>query len=245
MIFSSARSLRDAHARCFRKKHMAWFGNWFSKQGAAAGGLAADSEFFDPAQAVKSATAGSLNASARKSARMEQRELLYTVVRETMVRVGLITSGYKYKVLSLDPQGRQYLIMMDIKPDLHSQSAMLSKIEHLLTQEALARHDIQITGVYWRCTEHKVLDEPKLPAPDARVKPTAVAAATSAPVPAVTPLKPTPVEPTDAKKALEKAFSRPRVQRSEAAASAFPDTLLLDHEEREFPLSATQLGTWN
>ena len=225
--------MHGEHARCFRKKHMAWFGNWFSKKSAAPGGLASDSELFDQAQTAKSAAAGSRNPAGRKSARLEQRELLYAVVRETMARLGLITTSYKYKVLSLDPQGRQYLIMMDLKQDTQSQAPLMSKIERLLTQEALSRHGIEITGVYWRLTEHKALDDPKLPTPDTSLKPT----------PAPTPVKPRPVEPVTAKKALEMALSKPREHR-EAAPSAFPDTMLLDHEERELPLplSATQIG---
>ena len=31
-----------------------------------------------------------------------------------MTRAGILSSGYKFKVLSLDPRGRQYLIMMDL-----------------------------------------------------------------------------------------------------------------------------------
>jgi hypothetical protein len=229
------------HARCFRKKYMVWFGNWFSKKRAAAGGFASDSELFDQAHAAKSATAGSRNPAGRKSQRLEQRELLYAVVRETMARLGLITSSYKYKVLSLDTQGRQYLIMMDFKKDMQSQAPLMSEIEHLLTQEAHSRHGIQITGLYWRFSDYKPLDGHEPATHGAKVKPAAVAAATPAPI---NPVKPIAPEPVDARKALEKVLDKPREQR-EAAPSAFPDTQLIDHEERVFPLSATQLGTLN
>jgi hypothetical protein len=220
---------------------MAWFSNWFSKKSAAAGGFAPDSELLDQAHAAKSVAAAVHTPAGRKSQRMEQRELLYAVVRDTMARLGLITSSYKYKVLSLDPHGRQYMIMMDIKQDIQSQAPLMSKIERLLTQEAQLRHSIQITAVYWRYGDHKALVDHELPTPDTRVKPAAIVTATPAPVTAV---KPTVVEPLDARKALEKVLSKPREHR-EAAPSAFPDTLLVDHEEREFPLSATQLGTLN
>ncbi len=210
---------------------MAWFGNWFSKKRAAAGGFASDSELFDQAHAAKLATAGSRNPAGRKSQRLEQRELLYAVVRETMARLGLITSSYKYKVLSLDPQGRQYLIMMDIKQDTQRQAPLMSKIEQLLTQEAQSRHGIQITGVYWRLSEHTALADNELPMPNTSVKPIATPA----------PAKPNPVEPVDPRKALEKSLNKPREHRA-AAPTAFQDTLVLDPEERELPLSSTQLG---
>ena len=44
----------------------------------------------------------------RRSERMERRELLYTVVRESMVGVGVLSSKYKFKVLSLDSRGNKY-----------------------------------------------------------------------------------------------------------------------------------------
>jgi hypothetical protein len=225
---------------------MAWFGNWFSKKSGATAGLASDAGRFDHAQAVKPASAGTHNAGERKGARLEQRELLYAVVRETMVRAGHITSGYKYKVLSLDSHGRQYLIMMDIKQDLQSQASALSKIELLLTQEALTRHNIQIAGVYWRCMEPKTPDAPKPLSADTSVK-FAAAAATpvASAVATATPVKPAPADPAATKEALEKALSKPREKRNEVAPSAFPDTLLLDHDEHEFPLGATQLGGLN
>ena len=219
---------------------MAWFGNLFSKKSSAADGLASDSELFGQGQAQKSAANGSQKVSDRKNIRLEQRELLYAVVRETMTRSGLVTSSYKYKVLSLDPQGRHYLVMMDVKQGSQSQTLAMPKIELLLTQEALSRHGIQITGVYWRFSEPNALESNERSTPDTRVKPVA-ATANPAPVPSV---KPMAVDAVDARKTLEKAFNKPREHR-EAAASAFADTLLLDPEDQVRPLSATKIGTLN
>lgn len=207
---------------------MAWFGNWFSKKNTAVDGFAQDSGLFDQSPAAKSAAAGSPNAAGRKGQRMEQRELLYAVVRETMTRLGMIATSYKYKVLSLDTQGRQYLIMMDIKHDPKSQMPLMSKLELMLTQEAKSRHGIQITGVYWRFIEPTSPLEPRLPTPDTSVKP---ALATPAQAPA--PLKPPAVDPVDAKKALEKVLSKPRDHRA-PVPTAFQDTLVLDTEEQQF-----------
>jgi hypothetical protein len=89
----------------------------------------------------------------RKSLRLERRELLYAVVRESMARVGMLSSSYKYKVLSLDPRGRQYLIMMDLPQEMVIEPNRLAEIEAVVTQNAKARHDIVVTAVYWRINE--------------------------------------------------------------------------------------------
>jgi hypothetical protein len=90
----------------------------------------------------------------RKSERMARRELLYSVVREAMTRAGVLSSGYKFKVLSLDARGRQFLVMVDLARDHSGETARLAEIEALVAQAAKARHDILVTAVYWRMNEH-------------------------------------------------------------------------------------------
>lgn len=90
------------------------------------------------------------HAADRRNLRLERRELLYAVVRESMARVGVLSSSYKYKVLSLDPRGRQYLIMMDLPPALATETRLLAEIEAVITQHAKARHDIVVKALYWR-----------------------------------------------------------------------------------------------
>jgi len=217
---------------------MAWFGHWFSKKNSTSDGFVSDSEIFDQGQAGKIAAAPIRSASERKSIRIEQRELLYAVVRESMSRIGLITSSYKYKVLSLDSQGRQYLIMIDMKLDAQNQTPLMSKIEHLVARDAMAQHGIQVTGVYWRFSVPNSLDDNKQSRPETRVEPDASATDTPATV------KPSAVNPVDTKQELLKALSKPR-EHHEAKVSAFPDTMLLDHEAPDHQLSNTQLGTLN
>lgn len=98
--------------------------------------------------------ADELQSQHRKSERHGRRELLYGVVRDTMARVGVLSSRYKFKVLSLDQHGRQFLVMMDISPDVTSDNLRLSEIEVLLAQTARARHQILVTAVYWRLNNH-------------------------------------------------------------------------------------------
>jgi len=90
----------------------------------------------------------------RKSERMARRELLYSVVREAMTRAGVLSSGYKFKVLSLDARGRQFLVMVDLARDHGGETARLAELEASIAQGAKSRHDILVTAVYWRMNEH-------------------------------------------------------------------------------------------
>ncbi len=71
-----------------------------------------------------------------------------------MIKAGVLSSTYKFKVLSLDSRGRQYLIMMDLARQYVGETARLAEIEGLIAQHAKTRHDILVTAVYWRINEH-------------------------------------------------------------------------------------------
>jgi hypothetical protein len=64
----------------------------------------------------------------------ERRELLYTAVRDAMVRAGVLSAGYKFKVLSLDQRGRQFLVMMDLAPEYGGDMDRLGEIEALIAR---------------------------------------------------------------------------------------------------------------
>ena len=89
-------------------------------------------------------------AASRKTERIERREQLYGVVRDAMTRAGILSAGYKFKVLSLDPRGRQYLIMMDLTDQSAGDADRLAEIEALIAQLAKAKYEILVTAVYWR-----------------------------------------------------------------------------------------------
>jgi len=96
----------------------------------------------------------------RKQERMDRRELLYGVVRESMTRAGVLSSSYKFKVLSLDPRGRQFLVMVDLAYGGGADTNRLAEIEAMVAQNAKARHDIMVTAVYWRANEHVAVGDP-------------------------------------------------------------------------------------
>ena len=90
----------------------------------------------------------------RKVARQVRREQLYSAIRESMTRAGLLSASYKFKVLSLDQKGNQFLVMIDVAPELATGPEKLSQTEALLIQTANVIYNITVTAVYWR-TDHK------------------------------------------------------------------------------------------
>ena len=91
--------------------------------------------------------------SSRRTERLERRELLYSIVRECMTQSGVLSSKYKFKVLSLDSKGREYLIMIDLPKENAVEARGLTDIEGLIARNAKNRHGILVTAVYWRVVE--------------------------------------------------------------------------------------------
>lgn len=202
----------------------------------------------------------------RKSQRMERRELLYAVVRESMARVGVLSSSYKYKVLSLDSRGSQYLIMMDLPREMAEHIEQLAEIEESITQTALARHKINVTAVYWRINELAKSSVMRKHRPEAE-KPSAAAVEEDFPVFPQPPQKPgesgarryEPIRPDEVnafKQALASGIKEPQPASKPPAKSGsksfapsnfppteFQPTQMINEEEVErTPLSRTQYG---
>ena len=97
----------------------------------------------------------------QKSHRHAQRELLYAVVREAMIQAGVLSARYKFKVLSLDPKGDQFMVMMDLSQEFGGQTDRLADIEVLIAQNAKSRHNIRVTAVYWRMNEMVSVGRPQ------------------------------------------------------------------------------------
>lgn len=140
--------------------------DWFThkKPPAKASEAAAGSVLVPVAATVPQATADDSRSSPvaapnqehaldRRTERLEHREHLYEVVRDSMIRVGVLGASYKFKVLSLDAHGRQFVIMMDLAEPMTGGAARLAEIEAMLAQTAKLRHDILVTAVYWRVSE--------------------------------------------------------------------------------------------
>jgi hypothetical protein len=135
--------------------------------------------------------------SSRKNERMARRELLYGVVRDSMTRAGVLSASYKFKVLSLDPKGKQFLVMIDAARNYTADPARLAEIEAMIAQAAKARHDIMVTSVYWRTNEQVSVGVPQSRPAPLESKP---APLVSQPVPLATApaKKRSPFEPIEA-----------------------------------------------
>ena len=170
-------------------------------------------------------------AQSQQSERAERREMLYGVVRETMMRGGVLSASYKFKVLSLDVRGRQFLVMMDLAPDA-VQSARYSEFETQMGQAAKARYDIAVASVYWRINK-QIPKVTHTPTPVSATKPQAAqAAAAMAPVASRAPLAPPPASDDVPGFAATQIPSAPAPLRSALAPMAVPEPLEIPVDER-------------
>ena len=133
--------------------------DWFTKKNEAhsaphpeSSGLGHDDATL-PLHHARAGAAEGNHAVNRRTERLEQRDLLYTVVRESMIHAGVLSASYKFKVLSLDSRGRQYLVMMDLDRKYVGEPGHLAEMEALIAKNAKIRHDIIVTSVYWRVIE--------------------------------------------------------------------------------------------
>ncbi|MBI3532949.1 MAG: hypothetical protein HY068_10875 [Burkholderiales bacterium] len=159
----------------------------------------------------------------RRQQRMERRELLYAVIREAMVHAGVLTASYTFKVLSLEPQGGRYIIMVDLARDLALESPRQTEVEKQIVLHAKAQHNIQVSAIYWRVNDRLKGMAPK----------------------AVAPVKTVPrFEPIGADEvaALRHALA---VGMAATQASGFEDTEVIAAKDPYPVLSRTQYGDLN
>ena len=95
----------------------------------------------------------------RREERTARRERLYSAVRDAMTRAGVLSSTYKFKVLSLDARGLQYLVMVDLASAEAAAQERLAQIEASIIEGANARYDITVKAVYWRLNDQVVPGE--------------------------------------------------------------------------------------
>ena len=97
----------------------------------------------------------------RKLKRHARREQLYIAVRESMTHSGVLSASYKFKVLSLDQRGDQFLVMMDVDQGFGHQAEKLAEIEKKIIHTARVRFEILVTSLYWRIDTHGSPGSPK------------------------------------------------------------------------------------
>lgn len=200
-----------------------------------------------------------------KTERLERREQLYRVVRDSMIRAGVLAASYKFKVLSLDAHGRQYLIMMDLSNQVAGDSARLTEIENMITQAAKARHDMTVSAVYWRVNAQNPAALPPTQVTSATPPRPRQATERQASHPPTAPKLPASQHPTYEPLQADEvaAFKRALASVTPAAAHGasgqvitsgrrnpappveFEDTQMVPPDEHASPLSVTQYGDLN
>lgn len=232
--------------------------SFFSRKASPKASLAPDSSGLEPGDATQPlGSDDKLQATPGKSERHGQRELLYSVVRDTMTRVGILAASYKFKVLSLDTRGRQYLIMMDLVNGWADEHEHLTEIEAMLAQTAKVRHDILVTAVYWRASQPVTAglsgSRHQHPAPTTDDKPAPGQPRKVAAPPGYEPLQQDEIAAF--KRAIASAsapIAKPAAgqvvtsgRRNPRPPVEFADTQISPTAERSSPLSVTQYGDLN
>lgn len=86
--------------------------------------------------------------------RGHRREQLFAIVRENMIRAGVLSSAYKFKALTLDRKGNSFIVMFDIDADATDcRPEALRALEHTLQELARERIGIEVKAAYWRARE--------------------------------------------------------------------------------------------
>lgn len=191
-------------------------------------------------------------AESRRSERNARRERLYGVVRHSMANAGVLSAAYRFKVLSLDGRGRQFLVMIDLVGAPGGDTADLGRIEAAIQQSAKVQHGIAVKAVYWREAPEaggRRAAAPSVPATQARpAAATAVAAVAAVSEAASANTLPPGADPLLAeeiaafRQALAEGVERPGAR---AAVQGPPSyTLLTGFEDTEIrePLSTSQHG---
>jgi hypothetical protein len=211
--------------------------NWFSSKSAPPQSSSLPSDGLSvPPHASEMPSKPNLITPSLKVKRQDRREQLYKVVRDVMLRAEILAATYKFKVLSLDIHGRQFLIMVDLLDPLALPQNRFAEIEKLMISAATLRHDLLIKSVYWR------LNTPAVAAVSS-VKP-AARQGSNQPIDQdeVLAFKKAVAQSTDklSQGATGKLVaSGPRYQ---ALNKGFEDTLILESEVTASPLSNTQYG---
>jgi hypothetical protein len=80
----------------------------------------------------------------------QHRSQLYETIRECMIASGILSAGYKFKILSADSANEQFLVLFDLASVFQSHTEQLCQMEQLIQTTALNRYDLVVKTCYWR-----------------------------------------------------------------------------------------------
>lgn len=135
---------------------MSWFARIFGKSRSVPSASAARPDAAERRRKAGTAAAPPAKGTEplrRKSDRAIRRELLHTVVREAMLDLGVLSSHFKFKVMSLDQHGSQFLVMVDLSDEVSQDLTDLAAMEVAIIHRALSHRKLLIKSVYWRMTD--------------------------------------------------------------------------------------------
>ena len=128
------------------------FFDWFSRGSSSkdgsdtpSGRTARNGERAPPAMPQRMGLDAIESENARKAKRQARREQMYIAIREAMTRAGVLSASYRFKVLSLDQGGDEFLAMIDLQQIKGDPSLGLNSIENLILQTAKQRFGISWT----------------------------------------------------------------------------------------------------
>lgn len=89
--------------------------------------------------------------SPRRGRRLLRREQLFSVVRESLIRGGVLSASYEFKVMSLEANGDRFMVLLNLAvPARTMPDEYLLEIESWMLKSAKLRYDIEVVAVYWR-----------------------------------------------------------------------------------------------
>lgn len=167
--------------------------------------------------------------SPRKGLRIKRREQLFAVVREAMIRGGVLSTSYEFKVLTLDATGDHFLVLIDLAlPAQVLQDEHLAEVENWIRDSARGRHGMTVRSVYWR---RKSIQDPQRPASKTGLQTSRPAVSAPMPLPAVQQVKARqPAQAVDLdeieafRRAMRQAPRRAGVMSAEAGATPAPES---------------------
>ena len=195
----------------------------------------------------------------RRLKRHARREQLYQAIRESFIHAGVLSATYRFKVLSLDPAGGEFLVMVDVEQSFDHRAEKLADIAAKIVQTARTHHEIGVTSVYWRVALSAAPSLDKAVAPKvARPAPTQSHDISSPPPKKAPNFRYDPIQDDEVaafKQALAAASANsPQLVDAPGKARSNPRSyaLLTGFEDTEMPesasapaLSATQYGELN
>lgn len=200
----------------------------------------------------------SLHDGGGKIRRHARREQLYVAIREAMTRAGVLSTSYKFKVLSLDQRGNEFMVMMDVFTAIGQLPAQLGEVETQIIQHARARFEIHVPAVYWRVDATSTVLKPKPAAAPVPAPGIPMNAADARPFESTRPIVAQRFEPIQAdevtafKQALSAgaaAAAAPAARGVQTRSGPRSHTLITGFEDTEMPgsggspvLSTTQYG---